>query len=106
MPVVIIYNPEHAVNKASLRGFFILKSIDIRMFEWYIVFRTAYENGKQIIPLMLIKVIGNDNLIFKTFIVEDSITLIGALHEFEKCSIRLISPLENDYPNSFIKYKW
>ena len=71
----------------------------------YIVFRSAYENGKQILPLMLIKVINKDNVVFKTFIVEDSITLMGALYEFDECRIRIIPPPNNNYPISYIKYK-
>lgn len=79
-----------------------------------LICRKIYMNGdfflykslpKNNFPILSLKNIGNGRIVIETFIVDNDITLLGALPEEKIESIELISPLEITSPISIIKHE-
>ena len=71
----------------------------------YAIFKTMYENGKQVFPMISLKEINDNKIIIETFIVEDSVSFLGGLEEENVLKMELVSPLDKTNPQTIIKEK-
>lgn len=71
----------------------------------YAIFKTMYENGRQVFPMISLKEIGDKKIIIETFIVEDSVSFLGGLEEENVLKMELVSPLDKTNPQTIIKEK-
>ena len=71
----------------------------------YAIFKTMYENGKQVFPMISLKEINDNKIIIETFIVEDSVNFLGGLEEENVLKMELVSPLDKTNPQTIIKEK-
>lgn len=58
----------------------------------YLLFKQISINGTTLFPLLSLKNIKENNYVIETFIVEDNISLLGALEEEKIIDIKLIPP--------------
>ena len=71
----------------------------------YAIFKTMYENGRQVFPMISLKEINDKKIIIETFIVEDSVSFLGGLEEENVLKMELVSPLDKTNPQTIIKEK-
>ncbi len=71
----------------------------------YAIFKTMYENGRQVFPMISLKEINDKKIIIETFIVEDSVSFLGGLEEENILKMELVSPLDKTNPQTIIKEK-
>lgn len=68
----------------------------------YFIYKSLNQNNY---PMFSLKNIDNDRTIIETFIVDNDISLLGALENEKIISIELISPLDNTGPITIVKEK-